>query len=231
MSHNSSDMMWEGKPGGLAKARENARWLHREGNHLAAHSEMLSAYISIAEWKYFPLMLWHAFSLQRSWARLDHNQLDVLIAFWLGLLKHTPKEKSGLSVFALALRRNEKLLDMACREVDMAQRSLSAPPHQEALAYITFAQVRQALGYSRNYILPNLECALKFEKDIRAEKDQPQGFRQLFRIFRKAGEVYVAMGDLDIGRDYLWMAVDLGHGAAKLPQQAEALRLELLKTR
>jgi hypothetical protein len=189
--------MWKKEPGRLKKARVDAKQVKKDGDILSAHSIMLSAYITIAgskEWKRWlhPIfVLWHGLYMRIKWESLNHNQLDVLIQFFLKL-------RQGLSKPSNKLCSDHWLVQAAKKEVlvveNLNSRSLSQiKPHQIALAYITFAEVLNSVGDTFNprfYV----EKALRLEDSIQAEFDQPQGLRQLVRIFKKSAELYMKIG-------------------------------------
>jgi hypothetical protein len=175
--------MWKGEPGRLQKARVQGWQKQIEGKPVSAHSIMLSAYISIAGSKeYNPilhpiLMLWHAFWLRIQWQELDHNELDILVQFLLKVRRVSHFWPS------------KRLAKMSARERYLAQR-WGTKPNQIALASVTHAEVICAVDFVGSTILACIDEALALEDQIRSEPDQPQGLRQLVRIFRKIGELY-----------------------------------------
>lgn len=202
--------MWRGEPGRLAKARESAREAKKNGEKMSAHSIMLSAYISVG--KAFPYIfpaLWHAIWLSRGWQELNHSQLDVLIQFWL---------KTRLLPLNL-------LFKMARRASSLANQR--GKPHQKALAYITWVEVKIAMkDFDINYMIKD---ALLLGKEIRLEPDQPQGLRQFVRILRKSGEIYNKLGNSHDGQALLRGALELAEGEADAPDQVAKIQV-LLKS-
>jgi len=209
--------MWRGSLGRIQRARLDARKAGDKGDFISAHSVMLSAYISAQHehpiW-YALLTLWHGAILYRQWLRLNHNQLDVLVQFLLKV-----RTKTGLDLWPI------RLISMATREAQLARRaqeSKEAKPHQMALACMTLAEVYCAVDFNYKNIILCIDQALGFESKIKREKDQPQGLRQLVRILRKVGELYIhpRMRDLNKARFYLRRARALAEGEAKTPDQA-----------
>ena len=222
---STSEAMWRGSLDRMQRARLEARKTGDRGDFISAHSIMLSAYISVQHehpmW-YTVLALPHSIILLWQWKKLNHNQLDVLIQFLLKVRSRIPFIKTG----QLSRKNSDDvvLLRLSEREVDLAHET-KAKPHQVALACMTYAEVRYAVDFRHNDIVNCVSQVLSLEKDIRREKDQPQGLRQLVRILRKVGEMYInpEMRDLNKARFYLRRARVLAEGEANTPDQARKI--------
>lgn len=216
--------MWRNEADRMAKAKDHARMAKNRGEHASAHSIMLSAYITALGGKpverhhpvkFFLLALWHVLCMSRQVKKLNHNQLDVWLQFMLKLRSKLPVFKSIL---------DKVLVEGAAREVGLA--TTEGKPHQQALAFMTYAEVVYAVKADRGLVEANIRFAINLEELIRAEPDQPQGLRQFVRILRKAGELHmkpkmrcsdhtsVAQAQL-----YLQRALDLARGEADAPDQ------------
>lgn len=215
--------MWRNEADRMAKAKDHARMAKNRGEHASAHSIMLSAYITALSGKpverhhpvkFFLLALWHALCMSRQMKKLNHNQLDVWLQFMLKLRSKLPVFKS---IF------DKVLVEGAAREVGLA--TTEGKPHQQALAFMTYAEVVYAVKADRGLVEANIRFAINLEELIRAEPDQPQGLRQFVRILRKAGELhmkpemrrdYTSMAQAQI---YLQQALNLARGEADTPDQ------------
>jgi len=226
--------MWQNVFGRLTKAKRDAQKARNRGAKLSAHSIMLSAYITILDgWsvegyhpiKFSILAVWHALCLMCKWKKLSHNQLDILIQFLLKIrLWQAPARYLRFGCFLLKLAEAEKRI--VNRE--------DIKPHQRALAYMTYAEVVYAVcSSSVDVIERNISSALELEDKIRCESSQPQGLRQLVRIYRKAGELY---GTEELSPDGIWATLEhfyllralrLAEGEANSPGQAKKIRLLL----
>ncbi len=216
-----TESTWKGEPDAFQKARISSKQFRREGKRTSARTTMLTAYISRAGSK--PRLrdivgaMWHGFFLLLSWKKLSHNELDVLLAFLLkSRERFRPSEETQPAFVVRLLQKIDKfLLVLASREVELALNG-KGKPHQRALAYKTLAEVKTALGeFTEAEEL--LETALLLENEIRAEPDQPQGLRQLVRIFRWAGEFYSVPAHLN-----RYKAHDHLHEAWNLAREAGA---------
>ena len=212
-----ADKFWKGESDALKRARIAAREQRMLGSKLSAHSMMLSAYISVASKSPIRsglLGLWHALWLLHNWRLLNHNELDVLISFLVRLAK---------SKYLPSIVSQRKLHNMAWRELDLC-REEQAKPHQYALGYITLAEVSSLARLCSEFdITMAISNALSYEKAVREEPDQPQGLRQLVRIFRKAGELYKKIDSPVKGKEYLYKALQLASAEADAPDQAHKI--------
>lgn len=225
--------MWRNEANRMAKARDHARMAKNRGEHASAHSIMLSAYITALGGKpverhhpvkFFLLALWHALCMSRQLEKLNHNQLDVWIQFML-------KIRSKLPVFKSIL--NKVLVEGAAREVGLA--TTEGKPHQQALAFMTYAEVVYEVEADHGLAEVNIRFAIKLEELIRAESDQPQGLRQFVRILRKAGELY-GRDEMSSGgyytqkaQGYLNRALELAKGEADAQDQVPKIHVSLRK--
>jgi hypothetical protein len=248
------EAMWKNDSSRLDKARDLARIVRNSGGRLSANSIMLSAYITALGGKpvegnhtarFFLFAFWHAFCLLLRWGKLNHNELDVLIQFLLKFRSLLPFVTTGqpsrwyrwhnpfdLKIMLLANAGVAKTIDAA-----VYPRYEIVLPHQTALARMTYAEVRYAVDFNEEEVFKNVQFALDLENKIRAETDQPQGLRQLVRIFRKAGELFAKMASNErnlLKKDdayraelHLNQALELATGEAKTPDQAEKIRIVL----
>ncbi len=226
------DSMWNAKSDRLPKARAEAREAHSRNEFVSAHSIMLSAYITImaggqsaVKSLYYTLLaLWHTFVLLRNWRKLSHNQLDVLIQFCLKFRSQLPFFKSGqvLRVHYWYTQPDRFLLALAKREVEIADEK-NAKPHQQALAYMTYAETTYAVNFRRSVIEDYIEKALALESEIRAEASHPQGLRQLVRVLRKAGELQRDMSNTSMSIEYWHQALNLARGEADATDQVKRI--------
>lgn len=224
--------MWSGHPDRLKLARREAWLLKTAGKPLEAHSTMLSAYLSVrgggqygkvaTAW-HDALMTWHAYRLTRNktWKSLNHNQLDVLISFWINILEWTREAVWFIDVL---------LNDLASRELQLVHdRDNQAKPHQIALAHIRKAEVCLKLRHPwfKNDAIQHVYIAEGKEAAIRNEEGQPQGLLQLVRILRKAGEIYGKVGSSDYKILSLSRALEI---AESLGDQAldQKLKIQIL---
>ena len=222
--------MWQNQANRLELAKNEAGVARKRGDYASAHSTLLSAYITIlggdpAEGrsvKFFLLALWHAFCMSWRLEKLNHNQLDVWLSFMLKLRSKLPVFKSVL---------NKTLLSAATQEVKSATNN--GKPHQLVLARLTYAEVILVTVFWGDETIPivknKIRVALDLEPLIREETDQPQGLRQLVRVIRKAGELYITLGDTRQGRAYLNYALALAEGEADAPDQVPKIKAILTK--
>lgn len=226
------DAMWRGESDRLQKARAAAREKRKAGYRLTARSIMLSAYITllsgrltrVEQVKYFCAGLWNALLLLRQWQRLNHNQLDVLLQF---LLKVHPR------LWSRNRNINQDYLMLLAQHAIKRAKIAPGKPHQLALAYMTAAQVTYVVNPHDSSIKNHIEMALALESAIRREADQPQGLRQLVRIYRKAGELYGSQKLQEFGKacHYLSEAYDLAQGEADAADQIQKIRAILDRIR
>ncbi len=227
----SVEAMWKNQSNRLQLARNQAMVARKLGDYASAHSGMLSAYITILGGnpvegrhpvKFFLLALWHAFCMSWRLEKLNHNQLDVWISFILKLRAKMPAFKSVL---------NKTLIDAAVREVRGA--NTNGKHHQLGLALLTYAEVLLATVYwgdeTPTIVKNKIRVALDLEPLIREESEQPQGLQQLVRILRKAGELYIALGEPLQGKAYLNYALVLAQGEADAPDQVPKIKAILAK--
>jgi hypothetical protein len=182
--------MWSGHPDRLKLARREAWLLKTAGKPLEAHSTMLSAYLSVrgggqygkvaTAW-HDALMTWHAYRLTRNktWKSLNHNQLDVLISFWINILEWTREAVWFIDVL---------LNDLASRELQLVHdRDNQAKPHQIALAHIRKAEVCLKLRHPwfKNDAIQHVYIAEGKEAAIRNEEGQPQDLFSFLKKFFK----------------------------------------------
>ncbi|HEY4480098.1 MAG TPA: hypothetical protein VJB58_01340 [Candidatus Paceibacterota bacterium] len=220
--------MWCNQADRMVKAKNHARMARNRGEHLSAHSIMLSAYITALSGnpaegqhpvKFFVLALWHALCMSRRIKELNHNQLDVWLQFML-------KFRSKLPIFKGVL--NRMLVEGAAREIASAE--ADGKPHQRALAFMTYAETICAVNGDKRMVELNIKFALNREQEIRAEPDQPMGLRQFVRVLRKAGELHLKpkMRNADPtsfaqAQLYLQHALDLARGEANAPDQVDKI--------
>lgn len=227
----SVEAMWANQANRLELARNEASVARKLGKHASAHSRMLSAYITLLSGdpvegrhpaKFFLFALWYAFCMWRRQDELDHNQLDVWLQFTLKLRAKMPVFKSVL---------NKTLLSNAGQEVKGA--TTNGKNHQLGLALLTYAEVLLATVYwgdeTPTIVKNKIRVAVDLESLIREESEQPQGLRQLVRILRKAGELYIALGDPLQGKAYLNYALTLAQGEADAPDQVPKIKAILAK--
>lgn len=225
MTTDLQDAMWKNKPDRIAKAKEEALVALKVGNTASYHSIMLSAYYTALGGKptegrhtakFFVLALYHALCMYWRWEELSHNQLDVLVQFLIRLRKKLP-------FFPF----RPDLTKLAKREVDLVLGNPDAKPHQKALGYMAGAEVEAMLfGASENFFYLQ-HMALKLEAQIRKEEDQPQGLRQLVRVWKKAGEVRLSLGHKPAAMDFFRKALELAEGEADALDQVEKIKLLL----
>lgn len=220
--HPAVNAMWRNEPDRVVKAKDQARMARNRGEYLSAHSIMLSAYITALSGnpaegrhpvKFFVLALWHAFCMNRRSNELSYNHLDVLIQFLIALRKKLP---------LFPFRPN--LLKLAQLEIELVTAAKNSKPHQIALAYMTMAEVECIVyGRATSDLIIGVNRALGLSTAISLEDDQPQGLRQLVRIYRKAGELSVTTGDTQGGKRLLNKALDLARGKANTPDQVDKI--------
>jgi hypothetical protein len=162
--------------------------------------------------------LWHVVCLELNWSDLNHNQIDILLQFWIRV------EKVGLPTPS-----NNHLMELARREVAVA--SDNAIPHQLALAHLTRAEVQFAIAGSPTLVETDLERALNLESQIRNEDERELALSQLIRILRKAGELYWEMkGDKEVSRTLLLRALQLcDHAGVLTPEEKEKHSKKILQ--
>lgn len=222
---------WKNQKGRLELAKKQAAEARGRGDYASAHSGMLSEYITALSGdpaegrhpvKFFLLALWHAFCMSWRLEKLNHNQLDVWLSFTLKLRAKMPAFKSVL---------NKTLLGAITREMELT--AMFGKPHQLALANMTFAEVARVTNFLPNenaaIVKRSIATAVGLEQQIREETDQPQGLRQLVRVLRKAGELYIALGDPRQGKAYLNYALVLALGEANAPDQIPKIKAILAK--
>lgn len=232
-----NDLFWAGDPAALNGARSHAYDLRREGNALGAHSEMLSAYYSlmgsVSIWRqllYFNRMRKHAQCLYENWKVLGHNELDVLIQFYI-----TVRRKSRW--FAPTI---DELLKLAGREIALAR--AKGKPHQQALAYTTMAQLARArydqseensdvtrrdFRY-RAKVFESVQKALGYEGQVLNEQPRPQALRQWTRVLKYSGQVLTGL-DNNKARKYFEQALELASGPANTKDQVQKIQALLDK--
>ena len=176
-------------------------------------------------------MVLDAVVLTLYWRHLDHNELDILLSAHVRLRRAVCFRKRPRRYHkapALRTRRGWSALmeRMAEREVHLACEAENSKPHQRALAYLTLARVRLALG---TYDPDLIKSALGLAASIRNEHNQPLGLRQLVRVLRISAELEIAAhydGYKDNACRLLLQALNLAQGAADSPRQArEVLRV------
>lgn len=233
------DTMWRGGSKRLALSKGEARGLRQRGEFLAAHSLMLSTLYSILGGRpenncchhplsFYPAAAWHALCMLQAWQKLNHNQLDVLIQFLLKIRARLPAATGRPMVLRWLPWPGKFLLMLAERETVLAIDARL--PHQRALAIMTLAEVQYAVDFSVDEVRQRIEGALSFEEQIRREP-QPQGLRQLVRIFKKAGQLYMKPGlssKNNRGKLLIIKAANLASGEAQTPDQAEKIK-EILR--
>jgi hypothetical protein len=226
---------WQGDLAHLYMERRKAREQQRLGLTLPAASMRLSAYITaignvrsgaigfrglrragaLAWWGL--LAERNAQQLKEGLEELTANQLNVLAA-WL------------IKTAQLVPFRYETAASVAERGLQAVKHDPDALPHQQALAHIAYAQALaiglQSSDYAeRTRVMEQVKRALSFEKDIRAEPDQPQGLRQFVRVLKAAGELKVQFGKKDDALAYFMRASALAEGEARTESQAAQLRV------
>ncbi len=231
MNSKLQETMWGAGGDRLTVARKEAR----KQSTIVAHSMMLSAYISVlagrptaAKSGYYTLLaLYHAAVLLRGWRQLDHNQLDVLVQFFLKIRSRVPFVKSGmpLNVYYWYPQPSLVLLRLAERELQLARGS-GAKPHQLALSHMTYAETVYGVNFRHSVITDNVKAALALEGEISGEDDKLLGLRQFVRILRKAGELY-GKGGMGVvrseARPLLERALALARGEANTEDQAQQI--------
>lgn len=228
----TNDLFWSSDPAALKGAQSHAHDLKRAGNALQAHSEMLSAYYSLMSsvpiWKrllYFNRMRKHARCLYENWMILGHNQLDVLIQFYIA----THRKYRWLAPTI------DELFKLAGREIALAE--AKGKPHQQALAYTTMAQIAR-VRYDRSeenidvtrrdfrYRAKVFECvqkALGYEDKVLNEQPRAQALRQWTRVLKYSGQVLIGLNN-DDARQYLEQACVLALGAADTQDQVKKIQ-------
>ncbi len=226
------EMMWQGAPNALSAARGEALELKKSGRVSSAHSLMLSAYLSVAasvpSWKkvfYFFCALRHALMLKERSIGLTHNQLDVLVQFFIKL-----HERSKI-LFRLCGVSENLMFTLADLGLARAKTSLSSKPHQVALAYMTCAEVYKRFEplhsfHNKPPWFTFSNTALRMEKEIFKEEPRLQALRQWVRILRKAGELYSRKDPVQ-AYEYIKKALVLAKGEANTQDQVQKILLRM----
>lgn len=225
----NTDLFWMGDHRALKGARSDANTLRSEGNTLAAHCVMLSAYYSLVgsvsplkKVLYFLLMSRHASVLYENWSLLTHNQLDVLLQFYV----RAHQKSSWLSP------ATSELFKLVGREIAQARKV--GKPHQIALAYTTKAQVARAAYNNhnreadltpkillyRNSIFEAVNSALGL---ICQEEQSVNALRQFVRVLKYCGEVLIGI-DNRRARGCLLRGLELAKGDADTPDQVRKIQ-------
>lgn len=227
---NLSEMIWQGTDDGvLARARAEARELKAVGLTLPAHSLMLSTYISVGgsasalkKAVYFFCAMWHVLALYRYAERLDYNQLDVLLGFYIGLFK-----RSAL-LFFLAGPPKQVMLSLAqLQQRKMIDAIATIKPHQIALGNMTSAEVCRWFVphtdvFDHQKWMTYLGHSLGMERKVFEEEPRIYALRQWVRILRRAGEVHA---EVNPRRAYQLFerALKLAQGEADAPDQVKKI--------
>ncbi len=219
---NLTDAIWKGDPKALVEAKKKEQELMETGGFIGAHSLMLSTYISlfpsqsgVRKVTFFFEAWKHARVMKRMGPHLSHNQLDVLLSFYLSV----GKKLVELHIPVGRLRSNSwysSLRQLALQEVELAHASSDVKPHQLALAKITHFEVEKVFSggyFLKEHVVQFVGEVLLLKERILSEPEQPQGKRQLARILRKLAEVlfpYTPARAVKILEDALVLAGESG---------------------
>lgn len=224
------DAMWNRKKSALSLARANARLARVEERYSDLHSGMLSAYHTILTGKvnrlakvyYGLLAYWHASRLIEHEKELNHNQLDILVSFLMGVRTKLPARLKSL--WQKYFMSDDRLERLAYKGYFLASESKVAAPHQVALANLTYAYVLSLLQTNYDKILFFVDRALSFENLIKKETNIKYALRQLVRILRNAGKLYYIAGEKETGLTCLNRALALAKGEADTSDQVAKIQ-------
>lgn len=214
----------------IAKARVEADALAAAGDTKGSYTTMLSAYVTVipslsllGKIIHFPDAVKVASKLRVVSAELNHNQLDVLTQFYLDVYNH----QIARYLFFLGLYPlREELGSLIDREIRLATSALDqkrGKPHQLALAYMVKASfLRRFHPEKASRVSFYVGLALGQEDAIRKEESL-LALRQLTRIFRKAGELWIP-DDRQRAHEYLSRALELASGEARTSDQVQKIR-------
>ena len=194
MNKDVRDAQWRGDPESLEAALAEAQKVEDDGDRLAADSQRLSAFYTqltkAPAWQLLLRALPPACAMLLNWRKLNHNQLDVTIQFWLKL-RQKVAEKIGIfsSGHPASGTKRPFLRTLALREVDLANQN--GKPHQKALAQMTYAEVLYAVDCRRTPIQLAVDRARDHFKDMALEEDQEQALNQMVRVLKKIGVLYM----------------------------------------
>ncbi|MCX6703155.1 MAG: hypothetical protein NTV02_00490 [Candidatus Zambryskibacteria bacterium] len=219
----TNEALWQRAPEALGLARKDARDAHSRGDNIGGHICMLSAYQSVysnapvvKKGFYAILALWHALCLSY-FGDLNHNQLNILIQFWIRFYKKLPW------LFRGSNRKNLVLL-VAMEHNKIERSNEEVFPHQQALAFLNSAQVFQLMS-KRKEARYYVEQALLLREEVFKEGDYLLGMRQFVRVYRIAAEV-MAEYDTETAYNYLLSALMLVMSDEKNSDQERKVRLE-----